>query len=145
EAYLAEPLTEDPFVRLTLPDGWAGAERWRADAADAVRDAVRPAYQRVADALADLEASGRDDDHAGLLHVPGGTELYRSLARRATTTDLSPEEIHRIGMEELTELLPPQWAETGRRALGTADRTGIFERLRFDQEMRYRTEDEILE
>jgi len=145
EAYLAGPLPQDPFVALALPDGWDGAERWRTSAADVVGDHVRPAYQRVADALRDLVARGRDDDHPGLVHVPGGEDLYRSKARRATTTDLDPREIHEIGMAELTEVLPPQWAEVGERALGVTDRAELFARLRGDAAMRYRSAEEILD
>ncbi|MFP5322891.1 MAG: DUF885 domain-containing protein [Acidimicrobiia bacterium] len=145
EAYLAGPIEHDPFVALSLPDGWDGADAWRAAAGEAVADHVRPAYQRVADALRDLVARGRDDEHPGLVHVPGGDELYRSKARRATTTDLSPQQIHDIGMAELTEVLPPQWAEIGQRAIGVSDRAELFSRLRGDASMRYRDAQEILD
>jgi uncharacterized protein (DUF885 family) len=78
------------------------------------------------------------------VHVPGGDELYRSKARRATTTDLTPQQIHDIGMAELTEVLPAQWAEVGGRALGVSDRPELFERLRGDASMRYRDAEQIL-
>ena len=144
EGYLAGPVEADPFVMLGLPDGWAGTDDWRLQAVDAVTAHVRPAYQRVADALAELQAAGRDDDHPGLAHLPGGAELYASLARRSTTTDLSPADIHRIGMEEVTERLPGEWAATGLAAIGVGDRDGIFEQLRFDTAMRYESADDIL-
>jgi uncharacterized protein (DUF885 family) len=145
EAYLAGDVATDPFVSLTLPDGWSGSERWRTEATSVVTEAVRPAYARVAAALAELAEGGRDDDRPGLVHVPGGDDLYRSKARRATTTELTPQEIHDIGMAELTDVLPAQWAEVGERALGISDQVELFATLRADPAMRYRSAEEILE
>lgn len=145
DAYLAGPVDQDPFVQLGLPDGWSGEAAWRADAAAAVGEHVRPAYARVADALRDLEERGRDDDHAGLSHVPGGDALYASRARRATTTTLSPEAIHQIGMDELTEKLPAEWAAVGHRAVGISSRDELFAHLRSDPSMKYGSATEIIE
>jgi uncharacterized protein (DUF885 family) len=145
DGYLAGDVASDPFVSLSLPDGWNGADAWRTRAAAIVADEVRPAYVRVADALADLTDAGRGDDRPGLAHIPGGDDLYRSKARRATTTDMTPQEIHDIGMSELTEVLPPQWAEIGGRALGISDQDELFATLRSDPDMRYRSAHEILE
>ena len=145
DGYLAGDVAADPFVSLTLPEGWSGAEAWRARAAAIVTDDVRPAYLRVSDALADLADQGRGDDRPGLSHVPGGEELYVVKARRATTTELTPREIHDIGMTELTEVLPPQWAEVGGRALGITDRDELFSALRSDPAMRYGSGQEILD
>jgi uncharacterized protein (DUF885 family) len=145
DGYLAGDLAADPFVGLSLPTDWDGAESWRARATSVVADEVRPAYERVAATLADLADGGRGDDRPGLVHVPGGDELYRSKARRATTTDLTPQEIHDIGMAELTDVLPGQWAEIGTSALGIGDRDELFAALRSDPSMRYESAAEILE
>ncbi len=145
EAYLRGPLDDDPFVRLELPEKWNGASAWRAEAAAIVERHVRPAYRRVADTLATLEVIGRDDDHAGLCHLRGGDGLYASLVRRATTTALSPEEIHRFGMGELTDRLPREWATIGERAVGISDRAELFERLRSDPSLKYESAEQIVE
>ncbi len=142
--YLATPLDDDPFVHLGLPDGWDGADDWRARASEVVRDAVRPAYGAVLGALDGLHEVARDDDRPGLCHVPGGEALYASLARRATTTDLTPQEIHDLGMAELTEVLPAQWREVGAAAVGIEDQQALFAHLRADPSMRYRDAAEIL-
>lgn len=71
DGHLAGAIEDDPFVQLSLPEGWDGTDGWRRSAATIVSHALRPAYQRVSEALAELEAAGRDDDHAGLGHVPG--------------------------------------------------------------------------
>ncbi len=144
EGYLAGSLAGDPFVQLELPDDWEGADDWRTEAGEVVETHVRPAYRRVADALATLEREGRDDEHPGLCHVPGGDELYASLARRATTTELAPDEIHRIGLGELTEKLPGEWATIGASAVAVADRDELFATLRSDPSLKYGDAGEIL-
>ncbi len=145
EGHLAGPVAEDPFVVMELPEGWDGAAEWRRRAEAVVVDAVRPAYQRVLDDLRELERRGRGDDRPGLGHVPGGDDLYASLVRRATTTALSPAEIHEIGMRELTEKLPAEWADIGGRAVGISDRDALFAHLRSDASMRYTAEQEIID
>lgn len=145
DAYLAGPISDDPFVRLPVPDSWTGADEWRRSAAEIVTESVRPGYQRISQILGELQAAGRDDDHPGLCHVPGGEDLYASLVRRATTTDMTPEEIHAYGMTELTERLPVEWATVGERAVGVHDRAEIFELLRSDPAMKYRSPQEILD
>ena len=145
EAYLRGPLEDDPFVRLELPPAWDGAAAWRAEAAAVVERHVRPAYRRIAGTLTTLEVIGRDDDHVGLCHLPGGDRLYASLVRRATTTDLTPDEIHRVGMEELTDRLPREWATIGQRAVGISDRAELFEHLRSDPALKYESAEQIVE
>lgn len=145
EHHLATPLDADPFVNLDLPEEWAGEADWRARARRVVETEVRPAYQRVVDTLRQLEADGRDDDNPGLCHLPDGDELYRSLVRRSTTTTLTPDAIHRIGRDELDDKLPAEWADIGQRAVGISDRDELFEHLRSDPSMKYRSADEIIE
>ena len=43
-------------------------------------------------------------EQVGLAAVPGGRELYLHRVRMHTTTDLSPEEIHQIGLDEVAGL-----------------------------------------
>jgi uncharacterized protein (DUF885 family) len=40
----------------------------------------------------------------GYGHLPGGKEWYRRLAQNHTTTELSPEKIHQIGLDELARI-----------------------------------------
>lgn len=40
----------------------------------------------------------------GYCHLPNGKDWYRRLARHHTTTDLSPETIHQIGLDELARI-----------------------------------------
>ena len=147
DGYLASPLDSDPFVNLPRPQDDEGFDEdaWRADLRAVTEEVIRPAFTRYRAALADeLQPVARSDDEPGLCHIPGGDEVYADLVRYHTTTDLTPQELHDIGVEEITERLPAEYAEIGSRAFGTTDVVEIFERLRTDPNLRYGDGDEIM-
>ena len=146
DGYLASPLDADPFVNLAGPAAWDGEASWRDDLRTAVTDHLRPAFVRYRAVLADeLLPVARPDDHPGLCAIAGGDELYRTLIRLHTGLDLTPEELHGIGMEEVSEVLPAQYREVGSRQFGTDDLADIFAHLLDDQDLRYGSSEEILE
>ncbi len=147
DGYLASPLDDDPFVQLPAPqdpEGWDEAA-WRGELRQVTEEIIRPAFVRYRAVLADeLQPVARPDDAAGLCHLDGGDEIYAALVRMHTTTDLTPQELHDIGMEEITERLPAEYAEIGGRAFDLHDTAAVFERLRSDPTLRYASGDEIM-
>jgi uncharacterized protein (DUF885 family) len=145
EGYLSSPLESDPFANLAGPDGWDGLDAWRRELTDIVRDAVRPGFAAYRDVLRDeLLPVARPDDRPGLLHLAGGAELYRALIELHTGLPLTPDELHAVGMAEVTETLPAEYAEIGRRQFGTTELPAIFSRMLGDLDLRYRDGDEII-
>lgn len=145
EEYLSSPLDYDVFVTLPGPPGWDGEAEWRAGLRAVVSDRVRPAFARLADVLrTSLLPQGRDDEHCGLVWLADGPALYAALIRQHTSVELSPEEIHRIGMDEVTEKLPAEFAEVGGRLFGITDPAAVRERLRNDPALRYSSAEEIM-
>ena len=146
---LARSVDEWPLMdpARDLPAGWDPAERDRfaTDLRTTVEAVIRPAFARYRDFLAtDLAPVARDDDRPGLAFVPGGDFAYAQLVRSHTTLDLSPDEIHRIGLEETTRI-DAEFAELGGRLLGTADRHEAIARLRSDPALRFATSDEVFD
>jgi uncharacterized protein (DUF885 family) len=134
--HLALSLADDTLLSPRLPAD-VDAEGVRARASEIVADRVRPALRRLLAGLKDeLLPVARPDDRVGIRFVPGGEEGYRAAVRRHTTTDLTPDEIHQIGLDHLTGLRA-EWAELGGRALGTSDLTEIRARLRDDMSLRF--------
>ena len=145
EGYLASPLDADPFATLAGPRDWDGLDAWRAELAGSVRDVVRPAFATYRDVLRDeLLPAARPDETPGLGHLPDGPEMYRALIEIHTGLPLTAEELHAIGMAEVTESLPAEYAEIGGRQFGTADLPTIFGRLLDDPGLRYRDGDELM-
>jgi uncharacterized protein (DUF885 family) len=70
-------------------------------AESAVRDAIYPAYQRQMAALNGVRA--RATHEAGIWRLPQGPEMYAAALQSRTTTNLSPDEIHNIGLALVAE------------------------------------------
>lgn len=145
EGYLSSPLDDDVFATLAGPPDWDGEDEWRAELRRIAVEVVRPAYRRLADTMAgELLPLARDEDHCGLSWLADGPQLYAALVTHHTSLDLSPQEIHAIGMDEVTEKLPAEYAEVGCRLFGITDPAAVLERLRHDPSLRYATGEEIM-
>lgn len=105
---LAKPAGEEnAFGRpvAKFPDGISEADRKRLHEAiiAAVDNQVRPAYEKFADFLAkDYAPYGRSEP--GVWALPNGDALYRYDIRVLTTTDIEPEKIHEIGLQEVARI-----------------------------------------
>ena len=73
-----------------------------ATAARTISDVVYPAYQRLIDHYAAIEPTASTD--AGVWKLPNGDAYYAYKLRESTTTDMSAEEIHAIGAQEVRRL-----------------------------------------
>lgn len=62
-----------------------------------VRDEVLPAYGRQMEALRAIRARATHD--AGVWRLPRGDEMYATALRVQTTTAMTPDEIHQIGVD----------------------------------------------
>jgi uncharacterized protein (DUF885 family) len=75
---------------------------WGSRAEAIVNDAVFPALNRQAEALRAVQAGATHD--AGVWRLPDGEAFYRYGIQSYTTTNLSGDEIHEIGLQQLAEL-----------------------------------------
>lgn len=69
----------------------------------AISEQVLPAYQRLHDFVRD-EYLPACRETVGIWAVPGGDGIYDRLVKRYTTTNWTPEQIHRIGLRELKRI-----------------------------------------
>ncbi|MBF2755365.1 MAG: DUF885 domain-containing protein [Gammaproteobacteria bacterium AqS3] len=79
------------------------AERLRQSARTAISGTAVPAMQRLAQFFDD-EYLPALDDSIGYCNLPDGGEWYAYLARYHTTTDLTPQQIHDIGLGEIERI-----------------------------------------
>ncbi|MFC6091226.1 DUF885 domain-containing protein [Saccharothrix lopnurensis] len=133
DRYLAAD--EDPLARP------AGGEAFAAERDRLLAEVVRPAVAGYRDVIADIE--GRPADRVGVGLLPGGQEIYAALARLHTTTDRTPDDLHRTGLE-LIAGLAAEYAEVGRRVFGTSDVAEVFSRMRTDPALRWDSAEELL-
>ena len=73
------------------------------DFARAYDERLRPAYGRLHDFIRD-DYLPRTRTSVGLSELPQGADWYATLVRHTTTTDLTPEEIHQIGLDEVASI-----------------------------------------
>jgi uncharacterized protein (DUF885 family) len=106
-AQIVDRPEDSPFwtIFTDMPDSIPAGdqERLRAMARDAIEDTVLPAYRDLDDYFNEtyLPASR---DSIGLSELPNGKAWYELRARQFTTTQLSPDEIHRIGLDEVARI-----------------------------------------
>ena len=110
------PAGESTMVRsLVERAGKKGlAGDWQARAAKIVESEVYPALDRQIELLKRLRPTTPAGD--GAQRLPHGTEIYAAALEQATTTNFTPDEVHKIGLAQVAELtarLDPILAKAG--------------------------------
>jgi uncharacterized protein (DUF885 family) len=72
------------------------------EAKGALSNSVKPAYEKLIGFLEDQ--SNRANDNAGVWKFPDGAEFYKMALRHTTTTNLSADEIHQLGLKEVARI-----------------------------------------
>ena len=80
-----------------------GGDDFLARVREAVETVIAPQFGRLTGELAD-DYLAAAPEQVGLSEVPGGRELYVHRVRMHTTTDLTPEEIHQLGLDEVARI-----------------------------------------
>lgn len=112
---------------------------------DRVRETIaqknEPAMARLA-AIFSAEYEAAAPESVGIGQYPGGAEAYRFLVRAATTTNLTPEEIHQVGVREV-ERINTEMAEVRKRLGFTGTKAEFHQHLRTDSRFFAKTPEEI--
>ena len=124
QGFIAPPPAQNPFVATfaqkiadisTLSDQQRA--QFQAQAEQIVQSEIYPAWQNSIALLKSQLPSATDD--AGLWRLKNGAAAYAYFLRRATTTDMTPDQIHEIGLRQV-EAIDRQMDQILRR-LGRAD------------------------
>jgi uncharacterized protein (DUF885 family) len=99
---IKSPLLE-PFTRMPASIPSPDQARLRAEAIDAYQKKVRPAYQALVTYLTARYLPGARQS-IGLSALPDGARWYAFRARLSTTTDLTPDRIHQLGLSEVRRI-----------------------------------------
>jgi uncharacterized protein (DUF885 family) len=141
--HLGRQVQQDRLLAPLLKPGPASAQDGMT-AQELLTERVRPAMARLLRGMEeDLLAKARGDDEVGLCFTPGGAEAYQRAVRRHTTTDLTADEIHQVGLDVLRDL-EPEWEELGSRVFGQVRAHELRYRLREEPALRFSTEAEIV-
>ena len=90
----------ESLVRRTAAKNIAGD--WAATARRIVTDEVFPALDRQIALVAGLRKAAVHD--AGVWRLPKGDEYYADALMNATTSTMTPEEVHKLGLEQVADI-----------------------------------------
>jgi uncharacterized protein (DUF885 family) len=137
---------EDTPLALPLksfPAGISAAEqaRIKQEMLDAIAKEVLPAYVRFARYLeVSYIPAGRADPGIGSL--PDGAKYYQFLIKQTTTTDMTPDQIHQIGLDEVKR--DEAAMEAIAEKLGFKDLAALRASLKADPKMKPASADALL-
>ena len=106
QSLLEGSATDSPFYKAftALPPHFESDQRGQlqAEATRIIETELNPAFQEL---LSFLEETYLPAARApGIGSLPGGKQVYSHLVQRFTTTDLTPDEIHEIGLQEVERI-----------------------------------------
>jgi len=106
-AQLVDDAEASPFYKVfaEMPDSIPAdeQERLRAQARAVIDDTVLPAYRELNEYFNETYLPNSRES-IGLSELPQGKEWYELRARQFTTTQMTPDEIHRVGLDEVARL-----------------------------------------
>ena len=88
-----------------FPAGISDADKARltSEYRAAITDEIYPALTRLRDFF-QTEYLAKAREGVGLKYMPGGDKLYAYLVQSTTTTDMTPEQIHQLGLGEVQRI-----------------------------------------
>jgi uncharacterized protein (DUF885 family) len=132
-----------PFARMPANIPAATQAEYRSKALAIVRDKIYPAQRAFAEFMA-REYVPAARPALAWRTTPGGEASYRYLVREQTTTDMTPDQIHKLGLEEVARIRGLM-----EKAIAATDFKGTFpeflKMLRTDPRFYARTPAELLE
>jgi uncharacterized protein (DUF885 family) len=144
---IAEPAGEAnafgrPVAHFPAAVPVADQERLHDAILTAVDNQVRPAYMKLATFIAtDYAPKGRTEP--GLWALPNGDALYRLQIEEWTTTDMDPEAIHQLGLQEVKRIQKEELAVA--QKLGFADLKAFRASLKTNPKLIPTSGEQILE
>jgi len=92
-----------PFAKFPQSISDADQKRLRKQGLAAIRESVLPAYVKFSAFVRD-EYAPKGRTEPGVWSLPDGPERYAFRVKESTTTNLTPEEIHQIGLAQVKEI-----------------------------------------
>jgi uncharacterized protein (DUF885 family) len=149
-AQLRNVVVDDPEKSLfwnpvkSMPESIGEPDRARLTAAfrQAIGKEILPAYTRLADYI-EKEYVPNARTSVGWSSLPDGAAWYALQVRTTTTTDMTPDEIHALGLSEVARIRGEM--EQVMRTVGfEGDLHGFFKHLENDPKQYFKTGDEVV-
>lgn len=135
EQQLVDDVTQSPFWQPFAGEkpGSISEADWQAmqsRARAALSNSVFPAYREFLTFYTEEYAPNCRTDTPGVLATPGGEDYYAYRVRSFTTTDMTPDEVHQLGLSEVARIRAEM--EEVAALAGFESREAFIEHLRTD-------------
>ncbi|KAA2286285.1 DUF885 domain-containing protein [Arenimonas fontis] len=131
-----------PIANMPADFGEEDKARLTAAYRELIGQKLMPAYRDLRAFVAD-EYLPACRETVALSALPDGEAWYAFLVREYTTTDLSPAQIHQIGLDEVARI-QAEMDQVMREVGFKGSRAEFFEFLRTDKQFEFASEDEML-
>ena len=131
-----------PFSDFPKSISDADQKRLREQGLAAIHDSVLPAYVKFTTFVRD-EYAPKGRTEAGVWSLPNGDAYYAFRVKESTTTNLTPEEIHQLGLAQVKEIADKMTAVAIQ--MGYKDRKSFNAALATDPKVHGHSREEILD
>ena len=147
EKQIVDDPAKSPFYKPFdhIPASFSSADRERLAAAgrSAIAAQIVPSFRKFRDFWV-KDYLPACPDEIGIWKLPHGDEMYSYFVREYTTTNMTPQEVHQAGLDEVKRIRAEMEAikqQTGFQG----DMPAFFNYLRTDPKFFYKTPDELFE
>jgi len=107
DAHIVDDVEDSNFYKpvANMPEDFSAEDRERLTAAyeDKITGTIIPAFERLRNFIGDDYLEGARET-VGMYALPNGDAWYKYNVRSITTTDMTPDEIHEIGLAEVARI-----------------------------------------
>ena len=131
-----------PFDKFPDAISESDRKRLREEGLAAIRDSVNPTYVKFATFVRE-EYAPKGRSEPGVWSLPDGAERYAFSVKSSTTTDLTPEQIHQIGLAQV-KLIEERMLAVAHQ-LGFSDLKTFYASLSSNPKLHVHSRQEILD
>jgi uncharacterized protein (DUF885 family) len=144
---IARQKAEDtPFAQplQKMPESISAEDKARIhdDLLAAINEAVLPAYAELAHFVRE-EYTPKGREHDGIWSLPDGDARYATAVRRATTTNLTPAQIHELGLQQVAE--DEKQMDAIAKKLGFPDTRALDASINLNPDLHAKSREQILD
>jgi uncharacterized protein (DUF885 family) len=147
DTQLKIPVDKSPYMMpiAAFPKEFSDADKARltADYKKAMSERMIPAYQKLRDFMAKQYLPASRSAKPGLISMKDGPKVYEYLIEQHTTTKMSAEEIHQIGLGEVARIL--KGMEQVKTTVGfKGNLKQFFDHIRTDPKFKFKTKQALI-
>ena len=140
------PVAESPFAaplgKFPASVSKADQDAIRKEMLAAIQNDVMPAYQKMLVFVRD-EYAPKGRTEFGVWSLPDGAARYAFAVKQSTTTDMTPDEIHKLGLQQVTEIEAAE--DVVAKKLGATDLKSFRASINSNPKLHVHSADEIVD